>query len=142
MCHTQGTNRHLKAYWIATILGPGSFIIGGIMFLTHADRLVLAMDHMGLSPDLLTIVGVWNILGAMVCIAPNMLLLKEWAYAGFIFELTGSAALHALAGDPLFSFGPNMIAPPLLFLMPVIASYLLRPPARRPLIPYIRTSNV
>ena len=119
------------AYWITTILGPGSFVIGGTLFLAHGEQPTQAMAHLGLSPDLLYVLGVWKILGAIVCVIPGVPLLKEWAYAGFFFELTGAAALHALAGDPFFGSGPFMVASPLIFLGLVIASYVLRPASRR-----------
>jgi len=119
------------AYWTTTILGPASFVIGGTMFLTHADQPAQAMDHLGISANVLYVLGVWKILGAIVCVVPGIPLLKEWAYAGFFFELTGAAALHAMAGDPFFSSGPYMIAQPLIFLVLVIASYVLRPASRR-----------
>jgi len=119
------------AYWVTTILGPASFVIGGTMFLTHAEQPVQAMEHLGISSNLLYVLGIWKILGAIVCVVPGIPLLKEWAYAGFFFELTGAAALHAMAGDPFFTSGPFMIAPPLIFLALVIASWSLRPASRR-----------
>ena len=115
------------AYWATTLLGPASFVVGGVLFLTGAEQPMAAMAHLGLSPNLLKVLGVWKILGAVVCVVPGAPWLKEWAYAGFCFELSGAAALHALAGDPLFSSGPFMIAPPLFFLALVVASWALRP---------------
>jgi hypothetical protein len=59
-------------------------------------------------------------------VVPKLPLLKEWAYAGFFFELTGAAASHALAGHDA-----GRIATPLVFVALVIASWALRPASRR-----------
>lgn len=121
---------NMIAYWITTILGPASFVIGGTLFLTQNEQPVAAMEHLGFSMNMLYVLGVWKILGAIVCVVPGIPLIKEWAYAGFFFELTSAAALHALAGDPFFG-GTFAVASPLIFLAFVIASYLLRPASRR-----------
>ncbi|MFD2615358.1 DoxX family protein [Paenibacillus gansuensis] len=114
------------AYWVTTLFGPASFIIGGTLFLTGAEQPVEQMKHLGFPLYLLTILGVWKLLGAIAVVIPRTPLLKEWAYAGFFFHLSGAAAVHALAGDAL-----SVIAQPLVFLALTIASYLLRPASRR-----------
>lgn len=124
-------NYKLMAYWVTTILGPASFVIGGSLFLMQAQQPMDAMAHLGLAPSLLHVLGFWKILGAVVCVLPGLPLLKEWAYAGFFFELTAAAFLHIAAGDPFFAAGPLQVAPPLISLALVIASYLLRPESRR-----------
>ena len=121
----------LIAYWITTILGPASFVIGGILHITHAEQVVGTLNHLGYPTYFATILGVWKLLGAIAIVAPGLPLLKEWAYAGFFFDLTGAAASHAFSGDPFFAAGPHMIAAPLVFLALVIASWALRPPSRR-----------
>jgi hypothetical protein len=128
----KGTGKARKiAYWATTILGPASFVIGGSLFLAHAEQPVQAMEHLGISADMLYVLGVWKVLGAIVCVVPGIPLLKEWAYAGFFFELTGAAALHAMAGDPFIGAGPFTVFNPLIFLALVIASWALRPASRR-----------
>lgn len=116
----------LIAYWIFTILGPFSFVMGGTMFLTHQPQMIETLAGLGLPAYLATILGVWNLCGAIVCVLPGLPLLKEWAYAGFGFLLTGAAAVHLLHGD-----GLAKAAQPLPFLLFVILSYVLRPAGRR-----------
>jgi len=53
-------------------------------------------------------------------------MLKEWAYAGMLFDLTGAAASHAATGDPA-----GKIATPLIILGIVAASWALRPESRK-----------
>jgi hypothetical protein len=119
------------AFWATTILGPVSFVIGGVLFLTQNPQPVDAMNHLGYPLYMLYILGFWKLTGAMVIALPGLPLLKEWAYAGFVFDLTGAAASHAFRGDPFISAGPIQIATPLIFLVLVIASWALRPPNRR-----------
>lgn len=118
-------------YWLTTILGPASFCIGGYFNLTGAEQPVSQMQHLGFPIWFTTIIGFWKLAGAIVCVLPGLALLKEWAYAGFFFNLTGAAAVHYFAGDPWFSDGPAMIFPPLMFLVIVMASWALRPSSRR-----------
>jgi DoxX-like protein len=114
------------AYWVTTLLGPASFVVGGTLFLTQGEQQVATLAHLGYPAYLLYILGFWKWLGAVAIVAPGLSLLKEWAYAGFFFELTGAAASHAFAGDGI---GP--IATPLVFLALVMASWALRPANRR-----------
>ena len=58
--------------------------------------------------------------------APRFPRLKEWAYAGFFFDLTSAAFSHASAGD-----GAGDILAPLGFLALVVASWALRPESRK-----------
>jgi FtsH-binding integral membrane protein len=119
------------AFWLTTLLGPVSFVIGGTLFLTHAQQPMEAMTHLGYPIYLLNILGFWKLAGAIVILIPGYPLLKEWAYAGFVFELTGAAASHFFAGDPFFAAGPMQVSTPLIFLIFVLASWYLRPDDRK-----------
>jgi hypothetical protein len=114
------------AYWITTILGPASFVIGGTLFVSQGEQQVATLGQLGYPAYLLYILGFWKLLGALTVVVPGVPLLKEWAYAGFFFDLTGAAASHAFAGD-----GVGPILQPLFFLALVMASWALRPPSRR-----------
>ncbi len=72
--------------------------------------------------------GFWKLAGAIVIVVPGVPRLKEWAYAGFFFDLTGAAMTRAFVGD-----GIGDIIAPLVFLALVLASRALQP-ARRALV--------
>jgi hypothetical protein len=55
--------------------------------------------HLGYPLYFVTILGFWKVLGAMALLAPRFPRLKEWAYAGTFFEMTGAAASHAMSGN-------------------------------------------
>ena len=122
---TNGKIRN-SAYWVTTILGPSSFVIGGVLSLTGSDQVVAGLNHLGYPVYFASILGVWKLLGAIAITAPRLPRLKEWAYAGFVFDLSAAAISHASVGD---SAG-DVIAP-LMFLVLVLASWALRPGSRR-----------
>lgn len=116
----------LVAYWLATILGPTSFVIGGVLHLRGGEQVLAGLQHLGYPLYFASILGVWKLLGALVITVPGLPRLKEWAYAGFFFNLTAAAASHAFAGD-----GAENVIAPLIFLALVMTSWALRPANRR-----------
>jgi lipoprotein signal peptidase len=84
------------------------------------------MAHLGYPAYFLTVFGIWKVLGAITIVIPNFKRLKEWAYAGMIFDLTGAAFSRISAHD-----GIIMAIIPLLVSGVVITSWYLRPDSRR-----------
>jgi uncharacterized membrane protein YphA (DoxX/SURF4 family) len=113
------------AFWATTILGPASFVIGGVLNLTHANQAAETLTHLGYPAYFATILGVGKLFGAIAIAAPGLPRLKEWAYAGFFFDLTAAAFSRASVGDS----AADVIAP-LVFLALVLASWALRPASR------------
>jgi hypothetical protein len=74
------------------------------------------------------ILGVWKALGAIAILAPRYPRLKEWAYAGIFFDLTGAAASCAAVGG-YGAYGFHVIAP-LVLTGVMVASWALRPESR------------
>ncbi len=74
------------------------------------------------------ILGVWKVLGAIAILVPRFPRLKEWAYAGIFFDLTGAAASCAAVGG-YGAYGFHVIAP-LIITGFCVASWALRPPSR------------
>src|SRR5437879_667580 len=114
------------AYWITTGLTAAAFLMGGVVEIGRGKDVVEGMNHLGYPLYFATILGIWKVLGALAILAPRLPLLKEWAYAGMFFDLTGAAASHAFSGD-----GVRNIVTPLIMLVLVAASWALRPPSRR-----------
>lgn len=114
------------AYWLTTIFGPTSFVIGGVLHLRGGEQVAMGLEHLGYPLYFTYILGACKLLGAIVITVPGLPRLKEWAYAGFFFNLTAAAASHAFSGD-----GAANILTPLFFLALVIASWALRPESRK-----------
>lgn len=112
-------------YWAATGLVAFAFAFGGVVDLARPPAMVAGMQELGYPAYFLLILGVWKLLGVAAVLAPRLPRLKEWAYAGMVFDLTGAAASHAAAGDPT-----SKIVVPLVLLGLVVASYVLRPAGR------------
>ena len=113
-------------YWIATGLAGAGFLAGGLMDLGHGADVDATMAHLGFPLHVATLIGIWKLLGALAIVAPRFPRLKEWAYAGFVFDLTGAAWAHAAAGD-----AASTLVPPIALLALVMVSWALRPADRR-----------
>ena len=114
------------AFWITTVLGPTSFVIGGVLGIRQSPEVIASTQHLGYPLYFATLLGVWKLLGAIAITAPGLPRVKEWAYAGFGFDLIAATISHAAVGDPTAE-----IVAPLVFLALVVASWALRPESRR-----------
>src|SRR6476620_7679398 len=86
-------------YWTATGLLAFFLASGGAMQLVRVPANVEGVVQLGYPVYVTTIVGFWKVLGAVALLWPRLPRLKEWAYAGAFFELTGAAASHAFSSD-------------------------------------------
>lgn len=119
------TKRTKIIYWIATIwLALGMFSTG-IVQLFRVKQEVDLTEHLGYPAYFLTIIGVWKLLGVIAVLIPKVPLLKEWAYAGFFFTMTGAALSHIVTGTT------NQLFPSLLLLVLTIVSWYFRPADRK-----------
>ena len=115
-------NKRLVGYWIATALFCLAMTAGGTMNLMHLEVQKESIKALGYPEYLMTILGTAKLLGVIALLIPGVPLLKEWAYAGYTFDLLGASASHAFVGDPLME-----TALPLIILGIAAASYFLRP---------------
>lgn len=116
-------------YWIATIWLALGMSSTGIVQLIQMKEEAEMFNHLGYPVYLLTILGIWKILGTVVVLIPKFPLLKEWAYAGFFFVMTGAAFSHLAMGD-----GAKDLFGPVLLIVLTMVSWYFRP-ADRKLIP-------
>jgi uncharacterized membrane protein YphA (DoxX/SURF4 family) len=114
------------AYWLTTGAAALAFAIPGIGDLARAPHFAEDMARLGYPPFFLLILGTWKVLGAAAILAPGFARLKEWAYAGMIFDLTGAAATRAFVAD-----GAVAVIVPLAIAAVMLSSWALRPPTRR-----------
>jgi len=120
------TKKNKIIYWVSTLwLALGMTSTGIVQLLKSADEIV-RITHLGYPVYFLTILGVWKILGVAAVLVPKFPRLKEWAYAGFFFAMTGAAVSHVFAGDPV-----TEILPALLLLVLTAVSWYFRPADRK-----------
>jgi hypothetical protein len=124
-------------YWIATALLSLGMLGSGIAQIMHAEQMAAIIAHVGYPSYFMYIAGPWKILGVIAILVPNFKLLKEWAYAGFFFLMTGALISHLAMGD-----GGNAIFGPLFQTIFVITSWYFRPPNRKIVVDYATGSEL
>lgn len=127
------TKRNKIIYWISTgWLALGMLSTGTVQLLRQQAEGALAppgvygIKYLGFPLYLLTIIGVWKLLGVVALLVPKLPLLKEWAYAGFFFLMTGALFSHIAMNDLLAEFIPGA-----LLLALTCLSWYFRPADRR-----------
>lgn len=98
----------------------------GIVQLIKMEDEVARITHLGYPVYFLTILGISKLLGVVAALIPKFPLLKEWAYAGFVFTLLGALASHVVLSDPM-----GEIFPAVLLLTLTVVSYYFRPMDRK-----------
>ncbi len=116
-------------YWIATLwLALGMVATAIVQLLKEKDGQggVDSIIHLGYPAYLLTLLGTCKIVGVVVVLIPKFPLLKEWAYAGFFFVMTGAIFSHMASGDSM-----TAILPALLLITLTVLSWYFRPAGRK-----------
>ena len=119
----------IVTYWTMTILL--AFFIGGggaAQIAQFVGKPHGVVPLLGYPMYFFGILGFWKVLGAIAILVPRFPRLKEWAYAGIFFDLTGAAAsCAAVGGYGAYAF--HVIAPLVLTAF-TVASWALRPESR------------
>lgn len=109
-----------KAAIALTVLFTLGILPGAVMDIVQPDAILEIVEPLGIPTYILTLIGIWKLLGVVALWVPKMPRVREWAYAGFFFDLTGAAWWHGGAGDTAG------IAPPLVLMALLMAGYVLR----------------
>lgn len=117
---------HKIIYWVATLWLSLGMLSTGIVQLIGMQQEVDNFTRLGYPLYLMTIIGVWKILGVVAVLIPKFTLLKEWAYAGFFFAMSGAVVSHLAAG----SQAQELFGPLLLFVLTILSWYY-RPASRK-----------
>ena len=115
------------AYWVTTALVVFELAMGGVWDLLRVPQVRGLIERLGYPSYFLVILGTWKLLGAIALAVPRFPRLKEWAYAGVLFDLTGAVASLFAAG--LADVGT--VAYPMAMTGVAVASWALRPASRR-----------
>jgi uncharacterized membrane protein YphA (DoxX/SURF4 family) len=120
------TKRNKIIYWIATIWLALGMVATGIVQLLKMKEEEARMAQLGYPLYLLTILAIWKILGTITVLIPKFPILKEWAYAGFFFAMSGAVLSHVASGSESKElFGP------MLLLILTFVSWYFRPVGRK-----------
>jgi len=118
-------NTRTATYRIATAITAFVMATGGLAYVLGAQWAVAGVLDLGYPRYVVTLLGVWKLLGVLAILWPGFPRLKEWAYAGIAFDLSGAAVSHLAVGDPFWHL------PLTLGLLAVaFVSWALRPAGR------------
>jgi VIT1/CCC1 family predicted Fe2+/Mn2+ transporter len=123
---TKKEKRNKIIYWIATVWMSLGMVSSAIVQLIRMDEEVEMIEGLGYPLYFMTLIGVWKLLGVIVVLLPNLPLLKEWAYAGFFFTMSGAAISHLVMKDPM-----SEVLPTVFLLVLVMLSWYFRPAGRK-----------
>ena len=121
------TKRNKIIYWVATGLLAFGMSTSGLQQLFQVQDMVDIIVPLGYPLYFLYIVGVWKILGVIIILIPRFKLVKEWAYAGFFFAMTGAFVSHLASGDE----SVKGLIGPIMQTVFIILSWYFRPADRK-----------
>jgi len=114
------------SYWVVTAMLAFFIGSGGAAELLQVPGNIEGLVHLGYPAYFATIIGFWKVLGAIAILAPGFPRLKEWAYAGIFFNMTGAAATGVFTHS-----APWHVMVDLVIAGLTVASWALRQPSRR-----------
>ncbi len=117
----------LIIYWVATALLSFGMLGSGLSQIFHAKAMIDLVVPLGYPPYFLYIVGVWKVLGVIAILIPGLKIVKEWAYAGFFFTMTGAFISHLACCD----YSIKALIGPFMQTVFVILSWYFRPANRK-----------
>jgi hypothetical protein len=120
------TKTQTITYWIVTVIIALESMVGGIGDILREPIYMNILSHLGYPAYFSVILGVGKVLATVAISIPRYPRLKEWAYAGLVFQFIGAITSQIIVGA-----SADMLIAPIIFLCLVIASWLLRPPSRR-----------
>jgi len=110
-------------YWVFTLLFSAAMIFTAVPdVLLSADAVTFMKDHLGFPNYFTFFIGVAKILGSLVILIPGLKTLKEWAYAGLVFDLAG-AIYSVISVD---GFQPQMLIMLIWFVLFVLSYVFYR----------------
>ena len=101
-------------YWLSTSVVVFVLASGGVGDVMRIGSVVEGMTQLGYPVYFCVILGLWKLLGAVALSVPGYPLVKEWAYAGALFDFTGAVASHVNARKVMS--GTIAAAPQILYL--------------------------
>ena len=120
------TKRNKIIYWVATVWLALGMVSTGLVQLLKVKEEADMFTNLGYPSYLMTILGVWKMLGVVAVLVPKFPVVKEWAYAGFFFAMSGAVVSHLANGDE----AKELFGPTLLIILTIVSWYF-RPAERK-----------
>lgn len=106
------TKRDSIIFWVSTVLFCAFMLTSAIPNILSSEDWVTVFKQLGYPEYLLPFLGVAKLLGVIALLIPGFPRIKEWAYAGFAFDLIGAI----YSGLAVAGFDPMMLT----LLIPII----------------------
>lgn len=120
--------RNKILYWSVTIFLAIGMTAGGVQQMLQIGGYNKIVSSLGYPLYFLSILGTWKILGVIAILIPKFPIVKEWAYAGFFFAMSGAFTSHLVAGQAFSEAVPSLV-----LLIVTILSWYFRPADRKPM---------
>lgn len=108
------------AYWIVTVLFAANMLLSSIPDLLGKADAISFVTKLGYPEYFVYFISVAKILGVIGILVPGYPRIKEWAYAGLIFDLVGATWSFVATRVPVSGWAPMLI-----FIGLGFASYFL-----------------
>jgi len=95
--------------WTITGLMAALMLLSAIPDVLQIPGAVSVFRHLGYPPYLLLFLGTAKTLGVAAVLIPGLPKIKEWAFAGLMFDLTGAFYSHLSVGDPPSGWMPAVL---------------------------------
>jgi len=118
--------KKLMWYWIITVILSFCLFSGGMAQAVQVKGVIDGFKPLGYPAYFISLIGIWKMLGIIAILVPGLKLLKEWAYAGLFFVMSGAVISHIASNHVTI----QIIAPFLLTVFTVLSWYL-RPANRK-----------
>jgi hypothetical protein len=118
--------RKLIWYWIITGLLSFCIFFGGLTQALQLKQTIEGFKPLGYPIYFISVIGIWKMLGVIAILIPGFKLLKEWAYAGIFFTMTGAVISHIASNDV-----KAQINAPIVLAIFTVLSWYLRPADRK-----------
>jgi hypothetical protein len=103
-------NRINGVYWVVTVVMAAIMLMASIPDVLRLPQAIAIFGHLGYPAYLLPFLGTAKILGVIAVLIPGVGRLKEWAYAGLVFDIIGALYSHLTVGDPISVWGFALVA--------------------------------
>jgi hypothetical protein len=113
-------------YWIATVWLAAAMVASAIQQIFTIGGFVPIMEKLEYPVYFSIILGIWKLLGVIALLMPKLPLLKEWAYAGFFFVLSGAFISHIAVGNKSME-----LFVPVFLLIITVLSWYFRPASKK-----------
>lgn len=113
-------------YWIATLWASLGLVATALVQILKLKTKNDFITDLGYPGYFLTLIGIWKILAVIALLTPGFVRVKEWAYAGLFFLMSGAIFSHLAVSDPFGKMFPAL----LLFTL-ILVSWYSRPANRK-----------